>query len=84
MQFPKKLALALEQGEVVLGFVLDRQGRISELRVQKSSGFSAFDREALRAFRKVGPLGPPPAALSTSAGRLSVVAPYYFRNPLIR
>ncbi|MCP4448520.1 MAG: TonB family protein [Myxococcales bacterium] len=82
--FPRKLALALEQGEVILRFRLDASGKVHGLKVGKSSEFREFDAEALRAFRAAGPLGPVPKALLAGRPSLIVIAPYYFRNPLIR
>ncbi len=84
LKFPRKLAVALEQGEVVLRFRLDAKGRVHGLRIAKSSDFREFDAEAIRAFRAAGPFGDVPKALLAGRERLSVVAPYYFRNPLIR
>jgi TonB family protein len=84
LRFPKKLALALEQGDLVLSFHLDKKGRVRSLKVAKGSGFAEFDTEAVRAFRAAAPFGAVPDALLRSRDRLQVVAPYYFRNPLIR
>lgn len=84
LRFPKKLALALEQGDLVLSFHLDTQGRVQSLKVAKGSGFREFDTEAVRAFRAAAPFGAVPRALLGSRDRVRVIAPYYFRNPLIR
>lgn len=84
LKFPHKLALALEQGEVVLRFRLDASGKVHGLVVDKGSDFSEFDKEALRAFKAAGPFGAVPKALLAGRDRVSVIAPYYFRNPLIR
>lgn len=84
LRFPKKLALGLEQGELVLAFELDGAGQVHSLGVQKGSGFPAFDREALRAFRAAAPFGAVPKSLLQGRKRLRVIAPYFFRNPLIR
>jgi protein TonB len=84
LRFPKKLALALEQGDLVLSFQLDKMGRIRSLKVSKGSGFADFDSEAVRAFRAAAPFGEVPGALLGSRDRVAVLAPYYFRNPLIR
>jgi TonB family protein len=84
LKFPRKLALALEQGEVVLRFRLDASGKVHGLTVDKGSEFSEFDKEALRAFKAAGPFGAVPKGLLAGRDRVSVIAPYYFRNPLIR
>lgn len=42
------------QGEVLLAFRLERDGRISEVRVARSSGYSLLDHAALSALDRVG------------------------------
>lgn len=84
LRFPKKLALALEQGQVVLAFRLQKNGRVRGLRIHKGSGFKEFDKEALRAFRLAAPFGVIPQPLLGERSELRVIAPYDFRNPLIR
>lgn len=84
LHFPHELALNLEQGETVLRFQLDQKGNVRMLKVQKSSGFKEFDSEAKRAFLAAAPFGPMPKTLHRGRERLTVIAPYYFRNPLIR
>jgi len=85
IRFPRQLALALEQGEVVVTFSLSvNDGAIGQLQVVKSSGFAEFDQELKRALGAVGPLGPVPRALRGRSDRLVVTAPYAFKSPLIR
>ncbi len=84
LRFPKKLALDLEQGETILSFTLDETGRVRSLQVSKSSGFKEFDAEAKRAFLAAAPFGRVPPVLLRGKDELRVIAPYYFRNPLIR
>lgn len=83
--FPRDLALALEQGEVIVTFRLTvRDGSVDGLRVVKSSGFDGFDRELTRALSAAAPFGPVPAALGAGRDHLVVTAPYWFRNPIVR
>src|SRR5262249_50275485 len=50
LEFPKPLALRLEQGVTVLYFVVGLDGRVADgPRVVKSSGFEEFDSAAVRA-----------------------------------
>lgn len=84
VRFPHELALALEQGEVVVRFTLLPGGELGELEVTRSSGFAAFDRELLRAIRRAAPFGRVPRALLRGKKSLLVLAPYTFANPLIR
>ncbi|MBL4636425.1 MAG: TonB C-terminal domain-containing protein [Kofleriaceae bacterium] len=82
--FPRKLALALEQGELVVRMRLSARGEIESIRLSKKSGYTQFDIEALRAFRKAAPFGPVPVSLLAGRTTLRVIAPYYFRNRIIR
>lgn len=45
-------------------FVIERDGRLREVKIEKSSGSSAFDRAALRAVLETSPLPPLPFAYS--------------------
>ncbi len=82
-QFPKRLALRLEQGETVVRFVVDVDGRIrSGVQVMKSSGFDEFDLEAARAVERAAPFPPLPPALAAHA--LPVSMRVAFENPLVR
>ncbi len=82
--FPRHLAVAMEQGEVVATFTLYADGHISDLQVTKSSGFDDFDRELHRAIKRVAPFGAVPDAVLRGRDRIKVITPYAFRNPVIR
>jgi protein TonB len=76
--FPKRLALRLEQGVTVVYFVVGADGRISDgPRVVKSSGFDEFDRAAIGMVRRAAPFPPMPFVIPIS---MSVI----FDNPVIR
>jgi len=83
LEFPRALALRLEQGQTVVEFLVDVDGRIGDgPRVVKSSGFPEFDNAALRAVRRAAPF--PPMADRRSARPLPVSMPVTFDNPVIR
>jgi TonB family protein len=83
LEFPKALALRLEQGETIVGFTVDVDGRVTEgPRVMKSSGFAEFDAAALRAISRAAPF--PPMSDPRTARPLSVSMPVTFDNPVIR
>ena len=84
VKYPRDLALALEQGEVVVTFTLLANGSVGDVRVLKSSGFEEFDDELQRALRVAAPFGPVPVALRGRSDRIGVTAPYRFSSPLIR
>ena len=78
LEFPKQLALRLEQGVTIVHFVVGADGRLSEgPRVVKSSGFDEFDSAALRAVRRAAPFPAIPFPVELS---MSVI----FDNPVIR
>jgi protein TonB len=78
LEFPKPLALRMEQGVTIVYFVVGADGRVSEgPRVVKSSGFDEFDSAALQAVRRAAPFPPMPFVLPMS---MSVI----FDNPVIR
>jgi TonB family protein len=82
-EFPKALALRMEQGETVLRFTVDVDGRLVDgPRVVKSSGFAEFDAAALRAVSRAAPF--PPMSDPRTARPLSVSMPVTFDNPVVR
>lgn len=58
------------QGEALVGFTLDADGRLVTLELLQSSGNGLLDRLALRTVRRAAPFPPPPAA----AGRAFRIA----------
>jgi TonB family protein len=82
--FPRDLALSLRQGEVVVAFTLSASGDVSRLSVQKTSGFTAFDRQVISALRTAAPFGQVPAAVLRGHSAITVEVPYLFKNSLIR
>jgi TonB family protein len=82
-EFPKSLALRLEQGETIVQFVLGVDGQLRDgPRVIKSSGFSEFDSAALRAVKRAAPFPPMPDRLN--ARPVPVSLRQIFDNPVIR
>jgi protein TonB len=78
LEFPKPLALRLEQGETVVYFAVGADGRLSEgPRVLKSSGFAEFDSAAIQAVRRAAPF---PSMAFAVPMRMAVT----FDNPVIR
>lgn len=84
VEYPHRLALGLEQGTVVVTFTLFADGRVTGVRVAKTSGFVEFDAALTTAVQQIGSFGPVPPALLAGSGAIVVRAPYEFRNPMIR
>lgn len=78
LQFPRKLALMLEQGESIVRFTVKADGRLAgDVQLVKSAGFDEFDQEALRAVIRAAPF-PPSGRVLTVSLRLA------FQSPTIR
>jgi TonB family protein len=82
-EFPRSLAVRLLEGETIVAFVVDVDGRLGDgPRVIKSSGFEEFDAAAVRAVRRAAPF--PPMPDSATARPLSVSLRVIFDNPVVR
>jgi protein TonB len=82
-EFPRSLAIRLLEGETIVAFVVDVNGRLGDgPRVVKSSGFEEFDAAAVRAVRRAAPF--PPMPDPGSARPLSVSLRVIFDNPVVR
>lgn len=46
MHYPRAARLAGQEGEVVVHFVIDRDGKVQSIRIESKSGFPLLDREA--------------------------------------
>jgi len=69
---------AIGQGTVIVRFVLDREGRLANVEIARSSGQFALDRLALQSVRRAAPFPPPPAGLAASA--LTFQVPFDFHG----
>ena len=79
--FPRELAVKLEQGDVLMAFVIRKDGRVTDVRVLKGSGFPSFDKNVTNAIKKAAPFPPLPETLGSE---LRVMAPFEGSNPAIR
>ncbi len=71
-RYPPSAQSRREQGVAQVFFSLDRQGRVIESRVVRSSGAAALDEEALALLRRAQPFPPPPPELPGERVDLSV------------
>jgi TonB family protein len=78
LKFPRRLAVMLEQGEAIILFVVERDGRVSgDVKLVKSAGFEEFDREAVDVVRRAAPF---PALPKKLLVRMRIP----FENPMIQ
>ena len=80
-EFPKERALLGEEGTVRVAFVIHRDGRVSDIRVTRHSGFADFDANVVAAVRKAGPFKPLPLEIARDELRFDV--PFDFDNPVV-
>jgi TonB family protein len=82
--FPRDLAIALQQGEVVLAVRVRHDGSVEDVSVRCSSGFEQFDALAIGAVQDAGPFPPPPPEVLFRQGRNHLVLelPMRYRNPM--
>ena len=80
-EFPRELAVRMEQGDVLVGFTIRKNGSVADVRVLKASGFDKFDKNVVAAIKKAAPFGPLPETLGAE---LRVTAPFEGSNPAIR
>jgi len=60
-QYPPDARARREEGDVLIVFHLDRQGRLIGSRIVRSSGSAALDKAGLALVRQAQPFPPPPA-----------------------
>jgi periplasmic protein TonB len=71
-RYPEAAQSRHQQGTAQVFFSLDRQGRVIDSRVVRSSGASTLDDEALALLRRAQPFPPPPPELAGPRVDLSV------------
>jgi protein TonB len=59
-RYPEDARARQEEGEVVVAFVLARDGTVLEAGIERSSGHPSLDRAALAMLRAASPVPPPP------------------------
>lgn len=76
MSYPEDMALQGISGGGLVAFTVEKEGVVSEVRIVRSSGYTSFDHEIVRAIRMASPLNPIPARLGKD--RLFLVWPFEF------
>jgi protein TonB len=79
-QYPRLAALRGWEGEVRVRLSVARQGNLTAVRLESSSGYEVLDRHALAMAEAIGQLPPPPAELiESSIGDVQVVVPVHYK-----
>jgi periplasmic protein TonB len=75
-QYPRAAQLRRQEGTVLLSFVMDRNGRVLEYRIERASGHALLDREVEAMIERAQPLPKIPDDLREA--RLELVVPVQF------
>jgi len=59
-EYPRRAKLRRQEGTAYLSFVIDRDGRLLEYRLDKSSGYKLLDEEVTAMIERASPLPPVP------------------------
>ena len=70
--YPRQSRRRQEQGTVVVSFVVERDGRLTDLLVLDSSGFERLDDAAIKTLQKASPVRPIPQTLGRERWSISV------------
>lgn len=71
-RYPAEARAYRQEGVVHLHFVMDRQGRVREARIDRSSGYPLLDAEALAMLKRASPLPPFPPDIEQAELRLAL------------
>lgn len=55
-RYPRRARLRMMRGEAVIGFVLDRSGRVVSYELRRSTGHAVLDREVIAMIRRASPM----------------------------
>ncbi len=78
--YPKLSRRLGEEGTVVVSFVIERSGHLSDLAIVESSGHRRLDRAALKTLRRVSPFLPIPDGLQRDNWPISVPISFHLRS----
>ena len=75
-RYPRRAQMRRQEGTALLYFVIDRNGRVLDYRIERSSGYSVLDREVKAMLERAEPLPPVPPQLRQA--RLELLLPIEF------
>jgi protein TonB len=78
--YPVEARRARQQGVVTVRFTVDRQGRVSDVSIRRSSGHELLDSATLDLVQRVAPLPPMPASMPRDRITLSLPIDYSLRT----
>jgi len=80
MHYPRAARLAGQEGRVVVRFVIDRNGRVLSIVLEKSSGYAILDREAVEMIERGEPYPTMPSEMGDEVLELRVPIAYKIKE----
>ncbi|MCW2389642.1 protein TonB [Sphingobium sp. B11D3B] len=78
-RYPREAALRRQQGVPYIRFVMNREGAVLSVRLERSSGVRALDNEALALPKRAAPLPKPPKEVAGDTLELVVPVEFFMR-----
>lgn len=78
-RYPREAQRARQQGVPYIRFVMDREGRVQSVRLERSSGVTALDDEAVKLPKRAAPLPKPPEGVGAETIELVVPVEFFLR-----
>ncbi|MFT4053355.1 MAG: TonB family protein [Novosphingobium sp.] len=79
-RYPRMAMLHRQQGVPYIRFMIDREGKVLNTTLERSSGFSELDREAVGLPKRASPLPKPPQERSGDTLELVVPVEFFLRR----
>ncbi len=78
-RYPREASFRRQQGVPYIRFVMNRNGEVLSVRLERSSGVRALDNEALALPKRAAPLPTPPKAMAGDTLELVVPVEFFMR-----
>ena len=78
-RYPREASFRRQQGVPYIRFIMDRDGKILSVRLERSSGFRALDEEAVALPKRASPLPKPPEDMKGDTIELVVPVEFFMR-----
>jgi len=79
-RYPRNAQRLRQQGVTHVRFSVDRQGRVSNPRIGRSSGHPLLDEETLATLLRASPVPPPPAEIRGDPVEVSIPVSFFIRR----